>query len=243
MASDLRDGASDVAGIYKRHAVTPTLNSTTTPMQFTILLLGLVAYAQCFYFFIEGGDKKCFNKFLEAGDVLVARYDVSFLDPNTNNYGKTGSESGLIIDVEEVFDNYHRVVHQKGAAVGEFTFTTIDSGEHRICLSPQSGGWLSKTKSKVLIDFSMGALKDLDSKGTERAQSLADQITYLNGVLHDIRREQNAIRERESTFRDSSENTNSRVVVWSIVQILVLAGTCFWQLQHLKGFFVKQKLV
>ncbi|ODQ77728.1 hypothetical protein BABINDRAFT_97989 [Babjeviella inositovora NRRL Y-12698] len=212
-------------------------------MQFTLLFLGLVAYVHCFYFYVDGGDKQCFNKFLEHGDVLVGRYDVTFLDTNTNTYGKLNSESGLVIDVEEIFDNDHRVVHQKGTASGEFTFTTIDSGEHRICLSPQSGGWLSKTKSKIDINFSIGETKDLDSKGTERAQSLAERITHLNGILHDIRREQNTIRERESIFRDSSENTNNRVVAWSIFQILVLAGTCFWQLQHLRSFFVKQKLV
>lgn len=44
-------------------------------------------------------------------------------------------------------------------------------------------------------------------------------------------------------FRDQSELTNSRVVWWTILQILVLGVTCFWQMRHLKQFFVSKKLV
>ena len=48
--------------------------------------------------------------------------------------------------------------------------------------------------------------------------------------------------EREAEFRDQSELTNSRVVRWTLVQLLVLGATCAWQLSHLRAFFIKQKL-
>lgn len=43
-------------------------------------------------------------------------------------------------------------------------------------------------------------------------------------------------------FRDQSEATNSRVVRWIVIQIVVLSATCAWQLSHLRSFFIKQKL-
>lgn len=49
--------------------------------------------------------------------------------------------------------------------------------------------------------------------------------------------------EREAEFRDQSESTNSRVVWWTIAQIVVLGVTCLWQMRHLKGFFEAKKLV
>lgn len=48
--------------------------------------------------------------------------------------------------------------------------------------------------------------------------------------------------EREAEFRDQSETTNSRVVRWTIIQLVVLGVTCAWQLSHLRAFFIKQKL-
>ena len=50
------------------------------------------------------------------------------------------------------------------------------------------------------------------------------------------------LQEREAEFRDQSELTNSRVVRWSILQLIVLGITCAWQLTHLRAFFIKQKL-
>jgi hypothetical protein len=50
------------------------------------------------------------------------------------------------------------------------------------------------------------------------------------------------MQEREAQFRDQSESTNGRVVMWILLQAGVLAGTCVWQLSHLRNFFIKQKL-
>lgn len=51
-----------------------------------------------------------------------------------------------------------------------------------------------------------------------------------------------ATQEREAEFRDQSESTNARVIRWMIIQLIVLGGTCAWQLSHLRSFFIKQKL-
>jgi hypothetical protein len=48
--------------------------------------------------------------------------------------------------------------------------------------------------------------------------------------------------EREAEFRDQSEHTNSRVVRWTLIQLVILGVTCVWQLSHLRAFFIKQKL-
>jgi hypothetical protein len=40
-----------------------------------------------------------------------------------------------------------------------------------------------------------------------------------------------------------SERVNSKVVWWTVYQMIVLALVAAWQLRHLKGFFVAKKLV
>lgn len=144
---------------------------------------------------------------------------------------------------KEVFDDNHRVVHQKGSPNGEFTFSAIDSGDHRICFQPQSQGWLAKIKTKVDVQFELGDGEKLDSKKKGKVQSLTDRVKVLNNKVLEIKREQQLTRERESAFRDMSEITNSRVVRWSLIQLVALGVTCFWQLKHLRSFFVKQKIL
>ncbi|KAH3672174.1 hypothetical protein WICMUC_004435 [Wickerhamomyces mucosus] len=203
-----------------------------------------LSIANAFYFYITGGDRKCFYKELSQGTLLVGKYDVEVYDPNTDSFSKTTAKQlGVIIDVEEVFDDNHRVVHQKGAPNGEFTFSAIDSGDHRICFQPQSGGWLAKVKTKVNVDFEIGDNEKLDSKKKGKVQSLTEKVKILNNKILDIKREQKLMREREASFRDQSEKTNSRVVRWSIIQLVALGATCAWQLNHLRTFFVKQKIV
>ncbi|ONH70036.1 Protein ERP1 [Cyberlindnera fabianii] len=215
-------------------------------MQLTVvsLLLCYLSVANAFYFYLAGGERKCFYKELSRGTLLVGNYDVEVFDQNTESFTKaTQKQLGVIIDVEEVFDDNHRVVHQRGAPNGEFTFSAIDSGDHRICFQPQSQGWLAKIKTKIDVEFKIGDGEELDSKKKGKVQSLTERVKTLNQKILEIRREQKLTREREASFRDLSEATNSRVVNWSIIQLITLGGTCFWQLKHLRSFFVKQKIV
>lgn len=70
------------------------------------------------------------------------------------------------------------------------------------------------------------------------SSDLAMKVRELNSRVQNIRREQQYQREREAEFRDTSEMTNSRVVYWTVAQLIVLGVTAFWQLKHLQRFFI-----
>jgi hypothetical protein len=59
-------------------------------------------------------------------------------------------------------------------------------------------------------------------------------VKNLNDKLKDIRKEQQYQREREALFRDESEKTNARAVVYSAIQGVVLVAACVWQLRTLR---------
>lgn len=149
----------------------------------------------------------------------------------------------LHVTIEEVFDNFHRVYSQKLESVGDATFTAFDSGEHRICYRAMSGGWFHPSKVKVFLDVARGAGANIDSSNTKKLNTLAERVKEINARMEQIKEEQHLMREREASFRDQSESTNSNTIKWTFLQIIVLGLTCAWQLHHLKGFFVKQKLV
>lgn len=119
-----------------------------------------------------------------------------------------------------------------------------------LCFIPSStsgrSGWLSQHSAnggiRLTLDLAIGDSSQIESSDKDKLQDIATRVKDLNARLQDIRREQVFQREREAEFRDQSEATNARVVRWMIIQLTVLAGTCAWQLSHLRSFFIKQKL-
>lgn len=214
-------------------------------MKFSTLFtpLALATLTPAFLVVVNLGERKCFYKDLSAGTLLQGRFATYKQPENLVAWVPVGDDVRVTIDVEEVFDHDHRTVHQKSSGAGEFTFNTLDSGLHRICLLTQSNKWINKESFKLQVDLTVGDSDVLDLKGEDEASQLANMVGFLNLRIVDIKREQHLMREREELFRDQSEGTNLRVVFWSLLQVAVLGGTCWWQMQSLKGFFVKQKLL
>ncbi|KAJ9156186.1 Transmembrane emp24 domain-containing protein 9 [Pleurostoma richardsiae] len=212
-------------------------------------LLALSSVAQALYFYIDGTTPKCFYEELPKDTLVVGHYNAEEWDDHRQAWWKHDGLS-IYISVDEVFDNDHRVVGQRGSASGRFTFTAADAGEHKICFTPSSNsgrsGWLSALSPnggiRLTLDLAIGETSSIESSDKDKLQDIQGRIRDLNARMQDIRREQVFQREREADFRDQSESTNARVVRWIIIQLIVLGATCAWQLSHLRSFFIKQKL-
>jgi hypothetical protein len=182
---------------------------------------------------------------------------------------QSNPNTGVFVTVEETFDNNHRIVAQRGAREGRFTFSAADSGQHRICVTPQNvltGSWMGSSihgSVKFTLDMAIGETSKIESTDKDQVATLVQKVQDLNSRLQDVRREQifqrvrkplhealqiavwtrlMHVQEREAEFRDQSEHTNARVVRWSLIQLAILGITCVWQLSHLRAFFIKQKL-
>ncbi|KAF1849981.1 uncharacterized protein K460DRAFT_271659 [Cucurbitaria berberidis CBS 394.84] len=214
----------------------------------TVLLAAALAVpAQALHFFMDGATQKCFYEELPKDTLVVGHYHVEAWEDATKSY-QTKQDVGVFVTVEETFDNNHRIVAQRGSSQGRFTFSAADSGQHRICVTPQNvptTGWLSSGLHgtvKFTLDLAIGETSRIESTDKDQVETLVQKVKDLNSRLQDVRREQVFMREREAEFRDQSEHTNSRVVRWTLIQLAILGVTCAWQLSHLRAFFIKQKL-
>ncbi|KAF2150609.1 transmembrane emp24 domain-containing protein 9 [Myriangium duriaei CBS 260.36] len=214
-----------------------------------VALAALASHVSALYFYIDGPREKCFFEELPKDTLVVGHYNALLYNDQSHNYGPH-NDMGLYISVEEVFDNHHRIVSQRGSSKGQFTFSAADSGEHRICFTPTGihgstgffGGGHERGNVKLEVDIAIGETSKIESSDKEKMGDLTTKIRDLNARLQDIRREQIFQREREAEFRDQSESVNARVVRWTLIQLAVLGVTCAWQLSHLRSFFIKQKL-
>jgi hypothetical protein len=206
------------------------------------------------------------DSFYKLTNWCSGNYEAQQYNPQTSKF-ELDPSLGVTITVDETFDNDHRIVNQRGASKGRFTFSAADSGEHKLCFQPTNaattGGWLVGGQDvggvKLTLDMAIGETSKIESSDKGKVEDLVSKVRDLNGRLQDIRREQVFqrvsativwieymtdwdVQEREAEFRDQSESTNSRVVRWTLIQLVVLGVTCAWQLSHLRSFFIKQKL-
>jgi len=71
----------------------------------------------------------------------------------------------------------------------------------------------------------------------ELTASLFNGVDGLMEVMHVLLDHQGYMRQRESVHRSTSEATFSRVVRWTIIQVLVVLGVASGQIYYLKKFF------
>lgn len=204
----------------------------------------LFSAVNALHFYVNTDETKCFFEELPKDTIAVGKFAVYEFDSNSNDYVENNNNLKVEITVDETFDNNHRVVSQKNSPIGQFTFTSLDSGEHKFCITPKHTNWSKKARHRVFFDLIVGDAKPLvDSKRDQDVSYLTLKTNELIKKLNSIKREQTLLRLKEASFRDASESVNSSTSKWTLIQLIVLVGTGIWQLSYLKNFFVKQKVV
>ena len=66
---------------------------------------------------------------------------------------------------------------------------------------------------------------------------LENEILQLSDALDSVVDLQKFMWARERSARDTSENTNSRVLWFSMMELVVLVGISGWQIYTLRSFF------
>ncbi|KAK5147174.1 hypothetical protein LTR04_000907, partial [Oleoguttula sp. CCFEE 6159] len=170
----------------------PRSTSGAWPLLSLFTILASLLPVNALYFYLDGTSQKCFFEELPKDTLVVG------MNPDPHAY--TPNEyMGIFITVDEVFDNDHRVVSQRGAHKGRFTFSAADSGDHKICFTPQnagsaSQGWLTGGLPaggiKLTLDLVIGETSAIESTDKGKIQDIVSKVRDLNGRLQDIRREQ-----------------------------------------------------
>ncbi|KLO11530.1 hypothetical protein SCHPADRAFT_855261, partial [Schizopora paradoxa] len=204
-------------------------------------LLAFASYVNALHFYLDASERRCFIEELPTDTVVEGHYRALEWKERQQEYTEN-PVLGIQVDVEEV-ETGHSVVRTRGPSDGKFTFTSHEAGDHSICLGTNySTGWFeANTHIRLYLDIVVGSSKPNIEQDRSHVSNIASKIKDLSIKLEDIRREQQYQREREANYRDLSEATNARAVWYSVVQIVVLVGTCIWQLQHLKRFFEDRK--
>lgn len=197
----------------------------------------LASVVRGLHFYLKPGEIKCFYESLTVGNLLIG--DIDGLIQKDGVY-VDDPDLKIGISLYETFDDDHLVLNQHNHHNGDFTFTALETGEHKICINPV---YPMDVSVQIFMELDIGYVTALDSRRKGDAQNLKERALQLTYRLENIRKQQKRIRETEALFRDQSETANTKIILWSILQMIGLAVVCLFQLQYLKNVFVKEKII
>ncbi|EGG17311.1 emp24/gp25L/p24 family protein [Cavenderia fasciculata] len=205
---------------------------------------------------LNGGVVKCYIEENPKDTLLVGKFTLEDMNPQN---GVVNSGLGTYRNIEAdkmnefialtvlVTDPEKREVLSKTmGSTGRFAFQTAMGGEYKICVSTNPSKWFGpQVKTRLHLDIQVGAnANDYEEIAkVEHLNNLEISVKRLNDRVTQIRKEQSYQKGREVVFRNTSESTNSRVMWWSVLQLIILVLTGMWQMRHLKSFFKAKKLV
>eukprot|EP00484_Ammonia_sp_Unknown_P030223 CAMPEP_0197030156 /NCGR_PEP_ID=MMETSP1384-20130603/9440_1 /TAXON_ID=29189 /ORGANISM="Ammonia sp." /LENGTH=209 /DNA_ID=CAMNT_0042459447 /DNA_START=164 /DNA_END=793 /DNA_ORIENTATION=+ len=201
-----------------------------------IIVLCFISGIESLYWLLPSNQEKCFLEEIPAETLVVVTY-------KSLDHALLTNEQGLFAVIRDPFDN---VVSQQALteSEGRVAFSSEHAGDHRVCFGVNGdSGENREYKMEIHIDSGDHA-HDYDKLArVEHLSTIEVELRRLNDKIRAIRNEQQYQKQREEEFRNTSENTNYKVVVWSIIQTVVLIACGLFQIWHLKQFFTSKKLV
>ncbi|XP_054453895.1 transmembrane emp24 domain-containing protein 11 [Anoplopoma fimbria] len=205
-------------------------------LQFYLML------AAAMYFDLGEQEEKCIIKEIPE-DMLVTGHFL--LEPWDLKKFSHSPHFGVTVTVRD--PNHEVLMSKRYGKFGKLIFTAHASGQHFLCFQTNSTRFavFAGERLKLHLDVQMGEhLIDPNTAKTKtNLQILEDSLRHLIDQMMYITRQQEYQREKEEVFRQISENTNSKVLWWAVVQTSVLLSVGIWQMKRLKDFFIAKKLV
>ncbi|ESO95522.1 hypothetical protein LOTGIDRAFT_203874 [Lottia gigantea] len=189
----------------------------------------LISSINCYFIQIDAHAEECFFDKVTSGTKMSLSFEVAeggFLDIDVKMYGPDG-----------------KVIHSVDReSSGKYTFAAYMDGIYKYCF----GNKMSTMTPKIVM-FSM----DIGEKPKEQENmendanhnKLSEMIVELSTALTGVKHEQEYMELRERTHRAINNNTNSRVVLWSFFEALVLVAMSLGQVYYLKRFFEVRRVV
>lgn len=153
------------------------------------------------------------------------------------------AEGGFLdIDVKIVDPDGKVVYNGERESSGKYTFAAHVPGIYTYCFSNRMS---TMTPKVVMFNMAIGEPPKADEQRGEGegATKLEDMIRDLSGALASVKHEQEYMQVRDRIHRSINESTNSRVVLWSFFEALILIAMTMGQVFYLKRFFEVRRVV
>ncbi|XP_062220412.1 transmembrane emp24 domain-containing protein p24delta3-like [Phragmites australis] len=190
--------------------------------------------AEAVWLDVPQSGTKCVSEEIQSNVVVLADYSLMY---ESHPY----SHPTIAVKVTSPYGN--TLHHNENATLGQFAFTTTETGNYLACF------WIDSTEKgsgiSVNLDWKIGiATKDWDAIAKkEKIEGVELELQKLEVAVEAIHQNLIYLKAREAEMRTVSEKTNARVAWFSILSLGVCIAVSVLQLWHLQGYFRKKKLI
>ena len=111
-------------------------------------------------------------------------------------------------------------------------------GQHKVCFSNKMSTITTKT-----VAFTVQAGDVGESSSDRNVDPMERAIVHIAQGVNEIKNDQQYLRTRERVHRDTAESTNTRVLLWSFAENLLIVAMGFGHLWYLKRLFESRRAV
>ncbi|XP_033626965.1 transmembrane emp24 domain-containing protein 2-like [Asterias rubens] len=193
-----------------------------------VCILSCLTSIHGYFVAIDAHAEECFHDKVTSGTKMALTFEVA--------------EGGFLdIDVKITGPDNKVIYAGERESNGKYTFPAHMDGQYRYCFSNKMS---TMTPKVVMFSIDVGdSPKDTSMDTEEHHNKLEDMINQLATGLTAVKHEQEYMEVRERVHRSINDNTNSRVVLWSFFESLVLVAMTLGQVYYLKRFFEVRRVV
>lgn len=153
---------------------------------------------------------------------------------------------GGFLDIDITLKNPDNSVlyHGDRETSGKYAFTAHSTGLYTYCFSNKMS---TVTPKSVMFSIDMGDAPKSEAGAVNESEAnhtkMEDMIRELAGTLTGVKHEQEYMTVRDKMHRAINESTNSRVMLWSVFEALILVAMSVGQVYYLKRFFEVRRVV
>mmetsp|Transcript_73515 Transcript_73515/g.137369 ORF Transcript_73515/g.137369 Transcript_73515/m.137369 type:complete len:205 (-) Transcript_73515:97-711(-) len=178
--------------------------------------------AALFFELPDGGATECFGIQLELGMRLHGSFEAS------------GDTEGIKSWITLADNPDAKKLWESSSSSGSFDCTSEKAGTHHLCFT-------NSNQAKQVVSFSFRLPgdnpEDKEYITTDHTDKVHDLVKQLQDKAQDILDQQQFSITREAVHRDLSESTNSRVMWWTLVEVVMLICLAVFQVYYLRSYF------
>ena len=189
---------------------------------------------------MTAGSQKCFGEELAKSELMVIKADVTQRGKSINLFIFNGLNEGVI---DKKFDKFNNkpIFSDLNKSQVYTALTSTTAGPHWVCLESTE----VRDNLDVVLSVKYGAhAKDYSQIAKrDHLEDAEKKLIEIHDILKTYHSNMIRMREKEDKIRDSHETASTKVMFYSLANLLIVVVTGGLQLYYFKRFFKSKKII